>query len=199
MQTLVGLGTLALALATFWLAWTTRAMARHSEAQVEASRIGVQFAHRPVIIPEVGMPAGDMRDADRGLSRSPLRVDDRLVVAVQNIGMGPALNIRGDAVTMAGPSTWGIGFVLHPVEGLAAGASRPVTFVAREGELGAYPELEIRLRYEDVAGHVYWTALHFNSSEGAYRSRVGEGDIPAAPLAAQGGSHGPSVTKTVDL
>jgi hypothetical protein len=41
-------------------------------------------------------------------------------VEIQNIGMGPALNVQGECASVTSGTTWGVGFVLHPVEGLAA-------------------------------------------------------------------------------
>lgn len=179
MEVLVGVGTLALALATVWLAWATHRLARRSEQQVEIARAGVERAHRPVIVPassraELAFRIGTVSDAGAG----PTMHAGKLVVPVENVGMGPAMNVRGECAAVVGGSTWGTGFVLHPVEGIAAGAANAVTFVAREGRLEEHPELAVRLIYEDVAARSYWTALHFNRSEQGYKCEIGEGELP---------------------
>ena len=101
------------------------------------------------------------------------------MVPFENVGMGPAINVRGECAALAGGSTWGSGLVLHPLEGVAAGAANAVTFVPREGDISQLPEVAIRLIYEDVAGASYWTAMHFNRSAQGYRCEVGQGELPA--------------------
>jgi hypothetical protein len=179
MDVLVGVGTLALAFATVWLALATHQLAGRSSEQVEIARVALERAHRPVIVPassqaELAFRIGTISDAGAG----PVMHAGKLAVPVENVGMGPALNLHGECAALAGGSTWGTGLVLHPVEGVAAGAANAITFVAREGDLSMHPELALRLFYEDVAGRLYWTALHFNQSERGYTCETGERDLP---------------------
>ncbi len=179
MEVLVGIGTLALAVVTAWLAYVTHRLSRHASEQVTVARDQMERSHRPVIVPasskaELAFRIGTMSDAGAG----PTMHGDKLVVPVENVGMGPAMNVRGECSALAGGSTWGTGLVLHPVEGIAAGAANAVTFVPRDGDMSQMPEVAIRLIYEDVSGQSYWTAMHFNRSAQGYRCEVGQGELP---------------------
>jgi hypothetical protein len=154
------------------MAWATRSIARATRSQVEG-------AHRPVIVPasstaELAFRIGRVTDASAG----PAMHGPKLVVPVENVGMGPALNVRGECAALVGGSTFGTGVVAHPVEGVAAGSANAVTFAPREGDLKDHPELALRLSYEDVAGRSYWTALHFTQREQGYTCRLGDGALP---------------------
>jgi hypothetical protein len=167
MDAVVGVGTILLALATFglaWVAWRT----------LELQRTQTERAYRPVIVPaastrEVQFRGGTVSDAPAG----PAWMDDgRLAVAVENVGMGPALNVRGIVETGGGGSSWGRGRTLHPIEGVGSGAANAVTFTVDDGTLAPKVEVFMRLAYEDVASETYWTDLHYNASHKGYTARV---------------------------
>lgn len=158
--------TVALATGTFalgWVAWRT----------LQLQRTQTQRAHRPVIVPgssarTVHFRSGELRDAPAG----PAMHEGKLVVAVENVGMGPALNVRGIVECGGAASAHGSGRTLHPVEGIASGAANAVTFTPDDGHLEPQIEVWARLAYEDVAGETYWTDLHYNVSAKGYRSRA---------------------------
>lgn len=100
---LVGIGTLALAIVTSALAWT-------AWQGLKAQRMQTERAHRPVIVPlsstrTVEFRTGTIATAPAG----PTMQDDKLVIAIENVGMGPALNVRA-LVELGGGGTalgWG--------------------------------------------------------------------------------------------
>lgn len=42
---------------------------------------------------------------------------DKVVVPVANMGIGAAMNVRGECAAFVADAKFGTGFVLHPVEG----------------------------------------------------------------------------------
>ena len=176
-ETVVGIGTLALAV-------MTGALAVVAWQSLVAQRVQTERAYRPVIVPlssrrTVEFRSGTINEAPAG----PAMHDDRLVIAVENVGMGPALNVRGLVELGGAGSAVGWGRTLHAVEGIAAGTANAVVFWKDEGVLTPQVEVQARLAYEDVAGVTYWTDIDYNVSTHAYHSRViGHGVEPPSPL-----------------
>lgn len=185
---IVGGGTLTLALVTAWMAFETRKSARHAAQEVDLSRVALERAHRPVIVPassveRTAFRGGIIHEAGAG----PAVHEGQLVVSIENIGMGPALNVRGEVLVMLGNGTipWGVGIVRYPIEGIAAGGTNAAVFVVADGQLSPTPRASFRLAYEDVAGRSYWTSLEFESDPRSYRCQVGDGELPADLVIAQ--------------
>lgn len=154
-EALVGIGTLALAIATFalaWVAWRTLGVTQFS----------VRQSFRPIVVSDtisrkVVYRGGVISDAAGG----PALHRGQLIVPIQNIGTGPALNIRGGAETRDDGVVLGGGWTTHPVEGLGVGHSNAVVFAPRINDLRPRRELVLRLLYEDLAGLSYATDLHY--------------------------------------
>jgi hypothetical protein len=179
MDTLVGVGTILLAIVTAVLAYAAlRTMALQ---QVQLER-----AYRPVVVPasgrrEISFRAGVLQNA----GASPTVHDTKVVVAVENVGNGPALNVRGILDAGGGASVHGSARTLHPVEGLGAGAANAVMFDP-DGRGNPEPQIElwIRIAYEDVASVTYWTDMHYNVATRGWQSRVHQptANEPDSPL-----------------
>ncbi len=158
MEVLVGIGTLALAIATFalaWVAWQTLGVTQFS----------VQQSFRPIVVsdtisPKVVYRGGVISDAAAG----PVLHKGQLIVPIQNIGAGPALNIRGGAETRDDEIVLGGGWTTHPVEGLGVGHSNAVVFAPQINDLRPRRELVLRLLYEDLAGLSYATDLRYEDA-----------------------------------
>jgi hypothetical protein len=90
---IVALGTIVLAVATYWLARDTRRLARSSEAELRSR-------WRPLVIPSQragGLPV----EYDRGTNR--------LMVWIRNAGAGPALGVRVQLDPDTSPDRWSRG------------------------------------------------------------------------------------------
>ncbi|MFL5911768.1 MAG: hypothetical protein ACJ768_14485 [Gaiellaceae bacterium] len=169
METVVGIGTLALAGATFWLALAASRTLKLQREEAVRSR-------RPVIVPasdrqQVSFRNGAMR-AGPPLKTGQPGVEE-LAIPLQNIGTGPALNVRGIVAIGGAASIHCTGRTLHPIEGIAAGAANAAVFTQdRDGTLDIETELWGRLVYEDVSGNSYRTDLQYNETYKRYRARV---------------------------
>ena len=147
---IAALGTLALAAATVWLAWKTRALAA---AAAEDGR--AQW--RPVILPDIAAPGGQ-----------PAISHDRrthvLSVRVRNAGRGPALFVRTQLEFSGGdggrlPERWSNA-------ALAPGDSQYLTFSAASDLDAASrvdpdwaPAAQLLLDYRDLSGREFGTAI----------------------------------------
>jgi hypothetical protein len=175
MSTIVGIGTLALAVATFALAW----FARQSAA---LTRVSVERSHRPVVVPatsssKVVSRVGQISEAAAGMAMH----EGRLVLPIENVGAGPAINVRGGAEAVGGGVITGSGRVLHPVEGLSAGRTNALVFdPSGKGNLEPKMQITMRLLYEDVAGITYATDLRYSASAKAFQCTVIEPPVDLA-------------------
>jgi hypothetical protein len=178
MNAFVGIGTLALALATFVLAWI-------AWRSMRLTRVSVERSHRPVVVPaassnEVVSRLGRISEASAGMTMH----DDLLVLPIENVGAGPAINIRGGAEAVGGGIITGSGRTFHPVEGLSAGHSNAVVFDAQKGNLEPRMQVTIRLLYEDIAGVTHATDLRYSASAKAFQCTIIEPpvDLADSPL-----------------
>ncbi len=161
------LARLALAVATFVLAgiaWRT----------LRVTQFIVRQSYRPVVVSDttsqqVVYRGGVISEAAAG----PALHKGELIVPIQNIGAGPALDIRGGAETRDKGAVFGSGWTTHPVEGLSAGHSNAIVFEPLTDDLRPRSELVLRLLYEDIAGLSYATDLHYRGAR-VVRSKVRE-------------------------
>lgn len=175
---IVGIGTLALALATFALAWV-------AWQSLRLTRVSVEQSHRPVVVPatssdNVVSRVGRITEASAGMTM----YDGRLVLPIENVGAGPAINIRGGAEAIGGGIITGSGRTLHPVEGLSPGQSNAVLFESQTGNLEPRIQIAIRLLYEDIAGITHATDLRYSENAKAFQCTIVEPpvDLAETPL-----------------
>jgi hypothetical protein len=177
--------TLALAFATFWMVKLTRRSLAQTQAEVALSRKEVEEAHRPVLVPfqrsgtAIRFRGGELQ-AGGGpeVSENPADRQDvprfsAAFMPVENVGMGPALNVRGD---FTGPR--GVGNTRFPTEAVAVGAHGVVSFENWDGAslsfTGNDPPVSAVIDYDDVAGRTYRTHIVFDIGHNAYRSTFGD-------------------------
>jgi hypothetical protein len=174
--------TAVAAVFTALAARSTSRLADAAKAELDLTYQQTQRAHRPVLVPfqraeDVKFRGGTIpARAPHVVENPPDRQDlppySALFLPLENIGMGPALNVRG---TFAGP--YGNGEVPFPTEGVAAGQLGIVTFQSRAGESLAYTAdhttLTMRLLYEDVGGLEYTTDVEFAIGSNAYTAQLG--------------------------
>jgi hypothetical protein len=166
-------GTLALALATFVsLYFARRALGQAQEQimlgqrqleqtqrEIELSRREVEEAHRPVVVPVViaGRPHLS-QSVSRGPSDYPMRPcvmeSGKLVVPVQNIGAGPALNVVASIERLEDDGGPWRGAIEQQTPGKATGISPGAPLHIEVFYHGWEERWSFRLTvaYEDLAG-----------------------------------------------
>jgi hypothetical protein len=177
--------TLALAFATFWMVKLTRRSLAQTQAEVALSRKEVEEAHRPVLVPfqRSGtaikfrggeIPAGRPHVTENDPDRQDLPRYSAAFLPVENVGVGPALNVRGE---FTGPR--GTGTARFPTEAIAAGAHGVVMFENWDGDsvsfTGNDPPVTAVVDYDDVAGRTFRTTVVFDAGHNAYTSTFGAG------------------------
>lgn len=139
------------------LAWNSL---KQTQREIELSRREVEEAHRPVVMPIVRGTFMDL-GADGQHETSPkLLQTGQLVVPVENIGSGPALNLEatmtyyddnGPSSTERGPQT------PAAVAGLGVSVFAPL-YLDAEGWNG---DFLLSIQYDDVAGKTWLTQSRF--------------------------------------
>lgn len=183
----IAVATFILAVFTGGLAWATRRMARAAEQQAAAARLQVERAHRPVIVPlqrsaeKVRFRGGEIAlGTGPTVSENPPERDDlprysAAFLPIENVGMGPALNVRGEFKAPRGSA--GVRF---PTEGIAAGSRHVIAFETWTGEsisfTGDDSGVSAVIKYDDVAGRAYRTEVFYDIGSNAYSSIVGDGE-----------------------
>jgi hypothetical protein len=170
----LALVTLVLALATAWLAWTTRRMARAASDEVQGQT-------RPVVVPtdepiQVGAEQvnpdqqGKPRYPDPGAVYGEARGSFYLTVRVRNIGAGPALNLEGVIARDRYPT--------NRIRALPQGEEAELGLNITLYNEGAHPFTgritPLTVQYEDLAGRQFTTSFSW-----AFRGFGTEGPITA--------------------
>jgi hypothetical protein len=155
--------TLALAGATFWMVKLTRRALRDSRDEIALSRREVEEAHRPVVVPVVGKTSIDLGAEGRVERRPQVLRDGKLLVPVENVGPGPALNVEAWASLLddAGqPSTGSSGQQLSArVAGIGPKANSPLLIQVHNWT--GTPSFSLRIEYDDVASNGWCTSAIF--------------------------------------
>ena len=90
---------------------------------------------------------------------------------VEDVGVGPALNVRGEFNAPRGAGT-----VRFPTEAVAIGALGVVSFENWSGDslvfTGNDPSVSAVIEYDDVAGRTYCTHVTFDPGHNAYTSSL---------------------------
>jgi hypothetical protein len=183
----LAIGTFSLAAATVALAAITHrgnVDAREATAdQLKASADQLEASYRPVIVPfqrsaESLKYRGGLIPVGGGptvtgnpVERRDLPRYSAASLPVENVGTGPAMNVRG---TFAGPR--GKGTTRFPSEAIAPGARGIVVFENWSGASLEYTgndeSVSAVIKYDDVAGTVYRTEVTFDIGHNAYRSKL---------------------------
>jgi hypothetical protein len=166
---------------TFVLALATAAMAWAIIQQTRLTRIQVERAHRPVLVPfqqaaadvqfrgGTVLAGGGPTIVENAADRPDLPRYSAALLAVTNVGMGPALNVRGG---FTGPR--GAARARFPTEAVGVGGRAVVAFETWTGESLGYTgndaSVAAMLEYDDVAGQTYRTEITFDVGSNAYRS-----------------------------
>jgi hypothetical protein len=158
-----------------------------TQREIELSRAEVEEAHRPVLVPfqksgerltfrggEI-FAGGGPQVSENDPDRQDLPRYSTIFLPVENVGVGPALNVRGE---FTGPH--GKGTTRFPTEAVAVGARGVVTFENWDGEslsfTGNDSSVSATIEYEDVAGRMHRTSIVFDVGHNAYRSTFGRDD-----------------------
>jgi hypothetical protein len=157
-----GLTTIALVVVTYTAVRSGRASAEAAAVSAGLAARELQEAHRPVLIPE-----------------PPAENGPELVIAVRNIGVGPALRVFGRAQARDLPPTVVGRFPLHPLSGLAAGNAAELRFRGV-----ALPNLlSLKIVFDDVLGKTYTTDARWDGVQKAFvHAGIAEGDSARVPV-----------------
>lgn len=152
--------------------------AKSSRDQVALAKKQVQNAQRPVLMPVHGnvlvpfrggtIHAHAPHHVENPADRSDLPPYSALFLALENIGAGPALNVRGEA-----RAPRGTGQTDHSLAGIGVGQMNVVEFVSHDQSLGftgSDAEVRFEVSYEDVTGESYLTTADFQIGPHAYRT-----------------------------
>ncbi len=147
-----GIATAILAAVTWWLARSTRDLARETDQDVRA-------AWRPVVVLAIGS----------GAKFKVTRIEERyaveIEVCVRNAGRGPAINCEIAAHTSR--SEYDLRTQAQQLNTVAVGDQTPVRVYGRSDVAQGRPDWErsfdhqMLLTYEDVAQTIYETLLTF--------------------------------------
>jgi hypothetical protein len=173
------IGTLALAVVTLAAVIIATIALRQTRDAIALSRREVEEAHRPVVVPVVGeRKVGTV-------SRHTLRVgpkvrDGLVVIPVQNIGVGPALQVEASlkllgtdgkpSIAPVGPQTPGT------VTGIGKNQSTTIEIRAHRWTEGA--SFELTVRYRDVAGKEWETVGRYLADHLRYEGMTIEARRP---------------------
>jgi len=139
---------------------------KQTQREIDLSRREVEEAHRPVVV-----PVSDHRLLDaayNGVTNTLLMCPktttaEVLTVPVENIGSGPALQIRA----VASPSSSD-----HPTQamlsGLAANGKAPLDFAIPKLVDDQVPDFQLSVTYEDVAGKTWVTLARYAAARTVY-------------------------------
>lgn len=136
----------------------TRRSLNQTQEEIGLSRREVEEAHRPVVIPIIGkMPMDLGSDGQREMI--PQALDDgRLVVPVENIGSGPALNVEC-SLQLLDVQPERVPAVRARIAGLAAGDLEP--FVVDSYGIPVALDFALTVEYDDVAGKSWKTSCRY--------------------------------------
>jgi hypothetical protein len=165
------------ALATFILAVVTvisvviggkalrqaRGEIEQTQNEIAVSRLAVEEAHRPVVIPVVDETHVMEHPLTLGSQTRPSFANHNIVIPIKNIGAGPALDIevsvtpRNDAGEFS--DAWGDRRYNATFVGIGIGEVTPV--VIHLSQLGDLPSFDLWVTYRDVAGKRWLTAAKY--------------------------------------
>jgi hypothetical protein len=153
---LIAIGTIALSMATFWLARRTSNLAGTSAADLQAQ-------WRPIVVPSFHPVLGDPADYNSS--------DGTLGVRIRNGGRGPALYLRTELDPIGPTARQG------PLASLAVGDEQVLRFEGVKPDSHA----QLLLDYRDLAGRAYSTSITLevggNGALAAYDVHLFEGRV----------------------
>jgi hypothetical protein len=159
---ITGLTTIALVMVTYAAVRSGRASAEAAASSAELAERQLREAHRPVLVP-----------MDAPYDQGP-----DLMIAVRNIGVGPALRVYGRAQTRNLPPTVVGRFALHPLAGVETGGVTELRFRAALQEL-----LSVKIVFDDVLGKTYTTDARWDAIKKAFvYAGVVDGDTARVPV-----------------
>jgi hypothetical protein len=144
-ELVVGIGTLALAAFTAWLAWRTSAEVTASEEQIRVSRESIEAQDRPFVVVQ----------GNTALRHRIQFIQSLLMFGINNVGKGAALVEETELLTGEGTNLFNA--PLEAVLVLAAGEERNLRMPAEKGIPNAGTSLILRVWYRSASGARYVT------------------------------------------
>jgi len=151
--------TAGLAGATFWMVKLTGRTLLQGQDEIKLSRSEVEEAHRPLIVPVLAKTFVDLGADGKYEKRPQVLRDGKLLIHVENVGPGPALNVEAWAGLLddAGqPSTGSSGPQL-PAQTAGLGPHTDTPLLIQVHNWTGSPNFSLRVEYDDVASNGWRT------------------------------------------
>jgi len=151
--------TLLLAGATAWMVKLTGKALRQGQEEIKLSRSEVEEAHRPVIVPVLAKTFVDLGADGQHEKRPQVLRDGKLLVHVENIGPGPALNVEAWARLLddsGGPSAGSSG-PLFAARAAGIGPQSDMPLLIQVHNWTGTPNFSLHVEYDDVASNGWST------------------------------------------
>jgi len=166
-ELVVGIGTLALAGFTAWLAWRTSAEVAASEEQIRVSRESIEAQDRPFVVAK----------GNTSLSHRIGFVQSLFVFAIDNVGKGAAIVEEVTLMTGEGTNLFDAPLEIVPV--LPAGEDRNLRMQSDKGTPNAGTNLVLNVRYRSASGTRYVTESQLEVIEKGFCKTRGHRRIDA--------------------
>jgi len=151
--------TLLLAGATTWMVRLTGEALNQGQEEIKLSRSEVEEAHRPVVVPVLAKTFVDLGADGKYEKRPQVLRDGKLLVHVENVGPGPALNVEAWARLLddsGGPSAGSSG-PLFSARAAGIGPQSDTPLLIQVHNWTGTPNFSLRIEYEDVASNGWRT------------------------------------------
>ena len=151
----VGVGTLALAGFTAWLAWRTSHEVKVGEEQLRLTRESIEALERPFVLPESrGDRGGLISQATLSAAQALPALPISVVLTLKNYGKGPALVDRVQLTAPAGDEA-----LENPLDG-------NIRAIAPDAKLKL--AVPLQTSYPDVGSEVKLRVFYRSTSGGSY-------------------------------
>src|ERR1700680_4075088 len=170
-------GTLALTVATFVSLFFARIALKKTQDQIELgqqqlaqtqreielSRSEVEEAHRPLIVPVLAKTFVDLGADGKYEKRPQVLRDGKLLIHVENVGPGPALNIEAWASLLddAGHPSAGSSGSQFPAQAAGLGPHTDTPLLIQAHNWTGTPNFSLHVEYDDVASNGWRTDSMF--------------------------------------
>jgi hypothetical protein len=155
----LALVTAGLAGATFWMVKLTGHTLSQGQEEIKLSRSEVEEAHRPLIVPVLAKTFVDLGADGKYEKRPQVLRDGKLLIHVENVGPGPALNVEAWASLLDDAGQPSAGSSGHQLSAQAAGLGphTDTPLLIQVHNWTGTPNFSLRVEYDDVASNGWRT------------------------------------------
>jgi hypothetical protein len=169
---LTAAGTLTLAIATFVSLFFARRSLNQAQNEIALSRREVEESHRPVVVPVADLRKMAVPTLGELQASPQLAGSQWLVVPVENIGAGPAIDLEA-TVTLYDLNTYGLAEQPPQLQAAMAGLSTDRLTALMIALIGFDPKGEpvsfrLTITYADIAGKEWVTVASWTPTLNRY-------------------------------